>query len=447
MKILIVGGGSVGFITAEYFKKEGHDVRVVEQRSVCVTALRERLKLPVVKGKGTDIMALRAAQIEDTDVFMALTDDDEVNIIACTLAKASDVKRRIARINDQSFLYKENALSLRELGVEETVDTEQTIVEDILKMVEHPGVTDVKYFLDGQLFMGTFSFNKKSAYYGQPLRNIKFPFPIYAFGYMKVSYFMPFDPDIIVNEFLYVTYGVEKKYLKEFYEILFPGQSKVKNVMIFGSGYKSRDSGCLLAKKLLKKGVETVTVVEENAGEAAYISEKNKFPVISADMAKPHMTGLHKETATDMFIAISDNFEKNLLSCSLAEREGVPFTVSMIKYPEYMRLLSTMPVTAFVNPALATANRIMRYHRPDEIITRTIINYGRAECLEILVTEKSKIAEKTVGEINIGANSEIVAIKRGGRLQNFEEDFLIIPNDQVLFFLHESDKGVLKNIL
>lgn len=445
MNIVIIGGGSVGFITADYFAREGHNVTVVEEKKHIIARLQDKLDVNVVEGHGTDMSVLESAQVGDADLFLALTDNDEVNIISCTLAKYSNVPRKIARLNKSFLLMQKNAAALHELGVDEVVDTEESLVHEMVKLVKYPGTADLKHFMGREYVVGIFSFSRTSQYYGKPLSEVQFPVPVMPLGYTKVSDFQAYDPNVIVNEFLYVYYGCETKHLEKLHRTLFSDTEPIKNVLLFGRGYKSNTTVLSLSQALKDAGVSS-TIVLDDEDEAKWVSARTETPVIFGDPSRPDFARTQEFKKQDGFIALTDHFEKNLFSASVAYREMVPLTISLVRYPEHVNFVSTIPLTAFVNPALVTANKIMKYHKLDSIISRTILNYQQVECVELVLVNHPEIIGKKIKELGF-KHSQIVAIRRGHQFLVIDSDTTLMKDDNVLLLLADKEKDKLQTLI
>ncbi len=446
MNIVIIGAGSVGFISAEYFVREGHNVTVIDKSPLRLQKMQEILDVSVIEGQGTDMSILRSANIENTELFLALTENDEVNIIACNLAKHAKVPRKIARLNQSFHLEKENAEVFKELGVDEIIDTEASLIEEIIKNTTYPGITDIKFFLNNTFAIGIFSFNKESAHIGKKLKDIEFPFPITPLGYTKLDHFKAYDEDVTINEFTYVYYGFESKHLDDVHKILFPKIKKLKRAMIYGSGYKSRDTAVRLAKELKKNKVKYIEIITDDEKSANYLSRKTRFPIILEDPSKPLFAKSDSLKSKDIFIAISHNFEKNLFSCLVAYQKSVPYTFALARYPEHVNFISTIPLTSFINPALVTANKIMKYHKIETIASRTILNFEQVECLEISVNKDANIAGKKVKDLPF-IHSNLIAIMRRGKLIKTTPSTPIRQKDKLLLLILDEEKHLIEKII
>lgn len=438
MNIFIVGGGSVGALTAEYFCKEGHDITIIEHDARRVKALQDQFDVRVVEGKGTDAALLNDSGLKEAQLFLALTDHDETNIIACTLAKFAGVPRRIARISDAQFMGQDRILSLRDLGVDEVVNTSDSLTQEILQFVEFPGMADIKYFLDRKIAVVKFGFGKNSSHYGKALGDIRLPGTTQTLGCAQVGGFRPFDPAATVNEFLYGYFACEAAQLGELHRNLAAGTQAINRVMIYGGGYKTRFMGGDLGLALKARGVSTVELIEEQEEEAKVLSARYPFKVLLDAPSTPHFARTGNLEGLDLFIGISPNFEKSLYACAVAHRQGAPFTLALVRYPEHTAFVSAIPLTTFLNPAIVTANKILKYHQADTIISRSILEYTQSECMEVLVTQSGRLAGMTLGDIKFGA-SRCLGILRDQQLLEPTNTLMLQVRDRALFMIDNSD--------
>ncbi len=438
MNIFIVGGGSVGALTAEYFCKEGHDITIVEHDARRVKALQDQFDIRVVEGKGTDAALLAESGLKDAQLFLALTDHDETNIIACTLAKFAGVPRRIARISDAQFMGQDKMLSLRELGVDEVVNTSDSLTQEILQFVDLPGMADVKYFLDRKITVVKFGFGKNSSHYGKTLGDISLPSTTQPLGCAQVGGFRAFDPQATVNEFLYGYFACETAQLPELHRSLAAGTSRINRVMIYGGGYKTRFMGGDLGLALKERGVGAIELIEEQEEEAKALSARYPFKVLLDAPSTPHFVRTGNLEGVDLFIGISPNFEKSLYACAVAHREGAPFTLALVRYPEHTAFVSAIPLTTFLNPAIVTANKILKYHQADTIISRSILEYTQAECMEVLVTQNMRLAGMMLSDVQCG-ESRCLGVLRDQQLLQPSNDLILQVRDRVLFMIDNAD--------
>jgi trk system potassium uptake protein len=445
MNILIIGGGTIGRITAEYFSKEGHSVTVVEHDPERIRTLQDHLDIIVVEGRGTDQAALQGAGIAKAALFLALTDNDEANIISCTLAKFAGVPHKIARINDMQSLSEQNGASLRELGIDEIVNTGESLIHEIVKIARHPGMTDIHHYFDRRYVVSKFSFNKMSPHLGKTLDGIALPPKAVRLGYEQVGTFQPYDGAARVNEFLYLYCACPIEDFDDLHAALAPACKPVKRVVIFGGGYKSRQTGGGIGAALMKEGVSLVELVEEDPAEAKKLSAKYPFRVINDDPTLPHFARGGHFKGVDLFVAISGNFEKNLYACSLAYREQVPYTIAFVRYPEHTSFVSAIPIMEFMNPALVTANKVLKYHQADTILSRTILEYGQVECLECIAGPKTKIVGKKLSSLPF-KKSRVLSVMRDGRLVAPDDDVVIEPKDKVLILLVNGEAERLRTL-
>lgn len=448
MKIMIIGGGSVGAIVAEFFSDEGHDVVVVEEKTENVQYLQNNLDVSVVEGNGTDANSLITGGIQDTQLFIALTDIDEINIIACSLAKHFGVAKKIARLN-QNFLNISNSGSiLKDLGIDEVLKPEDGLVDSICRLVEYPGLMDLQYFMEHNYVIAGFSFNSSSPFYGKSLSEIKLSSPAVILGYSQSSDFQPYNPDVLVNEFLCVYFGCETRYLPAIYRSLLPEHKPINNLMLYGAGFKSKLTSVAIAQRMAELGKHT-TIVLDNKKDIKTISSSTETPIMVADPLKFGFARAVDIKNQDYFVAMGDTFENNFFASSIAYNEKVPYITSLVRLPEHVNLISSLPITSFINPATVLANKVMKYHNLDHVVTRTILRYHQVECVEIVLDAEHPLIDSLAKEgSEYGLKrSKVIAVWRNHQLINVEPDTKFTEDDRILLLLDYSEKKLLKNII
>lgn len=446
MRIVIAGGGTIGFITAEYLSHENHDVIIIEKNPRVIETILNRLDVSVIQGSATNMQVLHEAGIEQADMFLALTDNDQANIISCALAKNFRVPLKVARLNEKFKIAKEKTRWLKDMGIDEIIDTEELIIDEIVKLVSLPGSSQIFYFLNDEWAINVFSFSRKSIYYGKSLKNIQFAFPCLPLAYSKASDIRPYDSEETINEFLYVYFACEKRYLTKLQQALDSHATKVENLMIFGKGYKSLHTSCRLAEQLKKQNICHTSVVISDQEKAHKLSELYQVPILCGDPSETQFVKSEKINQYDGFIAMSHNFEKNLFSCCLAYQQGLPVTVSLVRSPEHAGFISTIPLTSFLNPALTTANKIMQHTSNDNVLSRTILSYKQIECLEIKLRKSVKVVGKKIDQLAL-KNSKIIALKRENKYVDLSKNPILKEGDTLLLFLFENEKKFLKSFM
>lgn len=445
MTILIAGGGSVGYIIAEYFSREGHNVTVIEPRRERIVRLQEELDVTVVDGWATDIETLRASGIDSADIFLALTDDDEANIIACNLAKYSLVPKKVARLSKQFTGSQQNGVMLRDLGVDQIIDTEDTIVQEVVDLLKYPGTADVKKFFDGDYTVAVFNFRKTSPYYGKKLGDMSVSVPFRPLAISQVSQLSSYQPDQEINEFLYLYVACESKYFTTLHKEFLPDVSPVKKVMIYGGGYKADDTSLRLVEALRKISITDITLVHEDENAAQVLSTHTDVPVVFGDPSAARFRRLEHFGSQDAFIALSSNFEKNFFASVLAYQQGINETISLVRDPEHVNVISSIPLTSFLSPALVTANKILCLHKADSFVSRTILNYEQLECLDLILNEKATMVGKKISDLKLTISSVVAIMRRGSLLADLT-DAKFEVGDRVLLFVSEEEKAVIRQL-
>jgi trk system potassium uptake protein TrkA len=408
-----------------------------------VKQLQDLLDINVVVGKGSDLVTLQEAGLPGSDIFLALTDNDEANVLACTFAKQAGVKLTVARLNELRHLSHQTVVPLKTLGVDEYVEAEQALIDKVVRLVKYSGTAEMKIFLDQQYQVSCFTFTKDTPYYDKVVGSIAIPPEVVPLGYMKVGGLQPYDPKVTIDEFTYLYLAYPSTSLERLYGVLYPEKKRVSRALLFGSGYKSVSTPIHLAAALQKQGVSNVTIVTDDQEAADFLSQKASVPVLFADPSKPAFAKTDNLANFDAFIALSNNFEKNLFACAVAMRKNVPFTYALVRYPEHVSFMSMIPLTSFLNPALITANRIMSYITPSNVLSRSVLVFEQAEIVDFVIREKSEWVGKPASALRF-ESSKILAGLREGALMLPSQDWTLQAGDRALLFVTEAEKSLIK---
>lgn len=448
MQILIIGAGEVGYNIAEILSRENKDVVIIDSSESRLSSVRDGLDIKTVCGSGSDPQTLLEAGINQTDMMIAVTDSDEVNMIACLIAGSqSNIPVKIARIRNPQYAENTTILDKDHLDIDLVISPERAAADVILKVLEIPHATSVSDFIGGKVKLFSLKITSESPVVDKKLKELSFLHP----GEKVLI------PAICRNEKIIIPKGEEKIVAgDEVYTIteadnvsrvisLFGFEaSKLKRVMIAGGGR----IGLYLAKNLEKKGVG-VKVVEIDGKRCETIaSELSKAVVLSGDVSDQHLLREENISEMDYFIAVTNNDEANILSSVLAKQMGAKKVVTLVNKASYIPLTSTVGIDVAVSPRISTVSGILQHVRKGKVLSVTSIHEEDAEAIEVVALETSDLVNKPLKDIKEPKGAIIGAIEREGNVIIPKGDDMVLPGDKVLIFtLRSSIPNVEKSLM
>lgn len=449
MKIIILGAGQVGTTAAANLsREESNDVTVVDLDPEALRELQDRLDIRTVQGYASHPGVLRQAGAEDTDMIIALTDSDETNMVACQVAYTLfHTPTKIARIRAANYMKSERLFAQEAMPVDVIISPEQLVTEYIERLIQYPGALQVLEFADGKVRLVGARVHKDSPLAGQELRTLREHVPdvdariaaIYrrvggAIG--EVDAIKP-QGDTIIRPDDEVFFLAARKDIRVVMSELRKLEDPVRRVIIAGGG----NIGFRLAKTLER--TNQVKLIERDRGRAKEISELlGKTIVLTGDGADRDLLIEENIENTDVFCAVTNAEEANILSAMLAKRLGARKTMALINRPSYAALVESGPVDSRIDLAISpqqiTIGSLLAHVRRGDVTRVHSLRGGAAEAIETIAhgnPESSKVVGKTIEQIKLPSGATIAALVRGDSVIMAHHDTVVEPDDHVMIFV------------
>ena len=447
MKIVILGAGQVGSTLAENLASEKNDVTVIDVNGAALSELQERLDLRTVQGHASHPNVLRQAGADDADMIIAVTASDETNMLACMIADTLfKTPTKIARVRAQDYLREEKLFGAEGVPVDLRISPEQLVTDYIRRLIEYPGALQVVDFADGRVrLVGV------RAYYGGPLvsRQLK-ELPQHlpevearvAAIYRRGRAIIPEGETIIEAEdevFFLAARGHIPKIIAE----LRRQDKPVKRVMLAGGG----NIGLRLAKALEESKIQ-VKIIEKYRERARYLSEQLQHTVVlSGDGANEALLREENIEDVDVFCAITNDDEANILSAMLAKRLGAKKALCLINRLSYAELVEGSSIDIAISPQQSTVSALLSRVRRGDMVKVHSLRRGAAEAIEAIAhgdAGSSRVVGRKLEDIKLPPGSTIGAIVRGDEVIIAHHDTVIEAEDHVILFL--VDKKRVKDV-
>ena len=437
MKILILGAGQVGSSLAENLAHEANDITVIDQNEDVLRLLQDRLDLRTVTGHASHPDILRAAGAEDADMLVAVTDSDETNMVACQVAyTVFHTPTKIARIRAIEYLSHTNLFSTAALPIDFLISPEQLITDYIKRLIEHPGALQVLDFADGQVqLVGV------KAYYGGPLvghelRTLRDHMPKIdtrvAAIYRRNRAILP-EGHTVIEADDEVFFIAATKDIRAVMSELRRLDKPYKRIMIVGGG----NIGKRVAQALESK--YQVKVLDHDPARTRMLSnELKKTIVLQGDAADQDLLLEENIEKTDVFCALTNDDEANILSSMLAKRRGARKVMTLINRAAYVDLIESGDIDIAISPQQATIGSLLTHIRRGDVVKVHSLRRGAAEAIEAIAhgdETTSKVVGRKIEELKLPQETTIGAIVRGNEVIIAHHDTIIQSEDHVILFL------------
>ena len=419
MKIIIVGGGKVGFAIAREMSGEGHDVTIIDSdRAVC-----ERLSLALdgmtVCGNGAEPDVLRAAQAEGSDLLIAVTPNDEGNILSCMLARKFGCANTIARIRSRAYL---DAVQLlrEELGLSMAVTPDLYAAREVFRQLQLPAFLRRESFAKSRAELVALVVKDGSRLCGKKLSDL--PHVLHHRVLVCAvkrgeEAFIP-DGSFEIRAGDEITLTAPAAHLSRVADELELRKKHAKNVMIVGGG----KLGEALAGLLCEAGVR-VKLIEKNAERCRALAEKlPDVSVLCADGTRQDFLRSENISQMDAVVALTNLDEENVFICMYAQMQGVPQAIPKVNRTEYAAVCKNCGIQTSVSPKDICAQEITRYVRAMEstdaesVLSVYSLLDGRVEALEFLVTEDVPHLGERLADLKLQPGLLLACITRSGRV-------------------------------
>ncbi len=423
MNIIIMGAGKVGFHIAEILSKEGHDITIIENIPEREEYAREKIDALVLYGHGASEKVLKKAGIANADMLVAVTDRDEVNILACMVAKEYGVKTKIARIRDKAYCQTEGKLPPEELGIDFLINPREVVAQEICNKVTYLKATDVTEFANGQVVFISYLITYDSPIAEFSIRDLvakrsDFKMVIMSI-YRKEEILTPSGDDVIkVGDIVSVV--TKKKNMNSLRKLFGFKTGQSRNIFILGAG----DVGIEVAERLSKN--HNIKILDKDPKKCEIVSEKlGNALVFCSDNTDADTLKAEGIANSDVFIAVTNDDQSNILGAQLAKYAGVKRSIAVVNKPDLTKLAVKLRVDACVSPRMATASAVLRYIRGDKVFSVSRLEQSNSEVIEFEIPEDSAIAGKAIRNVNIPKGIIVGAITRG-------EDIIIPSGDDTI---------------
>jgi trk system potassium uptake protein TrkA len=438
MKILILGAGQVGRTAADHLsREEANEVTVVDTNEEVLRDLQDRLNVRTVAGNAAHPSVLEAAGAAEAEIIVALTSSDEVNMMACEVAFALfRTPTKIARIRSADYTARTALFGVDGLAVDMFINPEQLVTDYVERLIYHPGTLQVLDFADGKVRLVGVRAQRGGLLIGQSLRELARHLPkveVRVVAIYREGRAIAPEGDTVVAEDDEVFFLAARNDIRRVMGELRHGDDPARRIVIAGGG----NVGFRLARTL--EASNQVKLIERDAGRARRIAEQlERAIVLHGDAADEELLIEENIDSADVFAALTNSEEANILSAMLAKRLGARKVMALIKKPSYTELIESSSIDIAISPQTITIGSLLAHVRRGDVVRVHALRRGAAEALEAIVhgdERSSRVVGKMVADIPLPEGASIGAVVRGDEVIMAHHDTLVRSDDHVILFL------------
>jgi len=440
MKIIILGAGQVGRTLAEHLLLEHHDVTLIDIDESKLAHVSEKFDMRTIVGNAAHPEVLHSGGAQDADMLIALTGSDETNMLACQIAYTLfRTPTKIARVRAAEYMHHSELFNNKAIPVDVLISPEQLVTNYVKRLIQYPGALQVLDFAEGHIQLVTVKALADAPLIGQSLSQLHVHLPSVDARVVAIfRHGQAITPDahteIAVNDEVF--FIAAKENVREVISELRGGDAPYRNIVIAGGG----NIGLGLAQSLEKH--YHVKIINRGKPRCRILAEKlNNTVVLTGNAVDEDLLFNENIKDTDVFCAVTNDDEVNIMSATLAKRMGARKVMALINRQVYVDLIEGGEIDIVISPQLTTLGNMLSHIRRGDMVQVHSLRRGAAEALEAVAhgsAENSKVVGHSVADIKLPKGALIGAIVRDKKVIMAQHDTKILADDHVILFV--SDK-------
>ncbi len=437
MKIIILGAGQVGTSVAANLASEANDITVVDQDAELLQALQDRFDLRTIRGYAAHPEVLEQAGCDDAEMLIAVTNNDETNMVACQVAwTLFHTPRKIARVRAHQYHRHPELFNQGGLPIDVLISPEQLVTEYIERLIYHPGALQVLDFAGGRARLVALRAYRGGPLVDHPLRELNEHLPTgearVAAIYRQGRAILP-KGDTIIEPGDEVFFIAASDQIHQVMDELRRAQQPYRRLIFAGGG----NIGRRLARRLEEKF--RVKIIERDPERARLVAEELSHTIVlQGDAADEELLLEEGIEETDVFCAVTNDDEANILSAMLAKRLGARTVMALINRAAYVDLVESSTIDVAISPQQATIGTLLTHVRKGDVVMVHALRRGAAEAIEAVAhgdRNSSGVVGRRIDELKLPEGTSVAAIVRGDEVIIAHHDTRIEPEDHVILFL------------
>ncbi|PKN64628.1 MAG: Trk system potassium transporter TrkA [Deltaproteobacteria bacterium HGW-Deltaproteobacteria-15] len=445
MKIIIVGAGEVGFHIAQKLSEENQEVFLIEKDAEKIKRITEELDVQAILGSGTSPVMLKTAGIKDADMLVAATDSDEVNLIACLLARhLNHYILKVARVRNPEYLKETDLFSGDLLAVDQIINPVSVMVETVLNLISVPGAADVINFVGGRVKLIGIVVKPGSPAAGRQLLSFQDMEGKILVGAIVRGdqVFIPHGQDTIqANDLVYLVARTDEIPLGK--DVFGYQEKEIRRVMIVGAGM----TGAALAAALDQTKLH-VKIIDKDPQRCAILADTlERVIVINGDGTDRNLLQEENIADTDFMVSITGDEESNVIISLLGKGLGARKCITRINKLSYIPLVSAIGIDTVISSRLSAIRAILQYIRKGKVISVAPLKGEHAEAIEAEALETSDVVNLPLAKVKFPKGAIVGAVVRGEEIIIPRGDTVILPKDRLIIFALQNVVPKLEKLL
>ena len=434
MSIIVVGAGDIGYHLSQSLSLEKEDIIVIDKDIDKTNKIRDALDVQAIEGTGSSLKILQQAGIKESDMIIAVTNSDEVNLISCAMASSQTKSTtKVARVRNFEYIENPELLNDSNLNVDHLINPDYEAVTTIMKLLQFPGAIDVVDFNNGRIKIIGLKVENPIFYDGIELKELREKSGLDDLVVASIYR----DNEVIIPR------GYDKIYFDNIVYAITTNENINSLLTFFGKEYEpikkamivgGANIDSLLSKEFEKMNIPTKLIETDEAKSLKMVEELDKTLVLYHDGDMEKLFDEEHIENTDIFIAVTEDEENNILLSLLAKQKGAKKVISLIYNISYTQFVSKLGIDLVVNPNLCAINRILHFIRKGKVLSATTFHDKKAEAIEAVALETSDIVNKPISKIKFPKDAIITAIIREGALIIPTGTSVIQTGDHVIIF-------------
>jgi len=439
MKAIIIGAGEVGFHTAKLLTVDNNDVVLIDESEEACQRVNEQLDLQTLCGPGASPVLLQDAGISEAGLIIAVTNSDEINMLACQIAERNDVETKIARVSNPDYFSEESGLTPQDFGIDLLVNPEHLCVEEFIRLLKTPEAREVVDFEEGRIQLAAFRIKQGNPFIGKSLSDLDKKGVLSDIRFAAINrrgeknVIIPRGNDVLKqgDDVFVIGSALAIEQLFRLFGIIF--NTHLDRVIIVGASA----IGIELARTLEENGTDVKLIEsDEKLAELASACLK-RTTVLEGNFLQFQLleeAGIEDVTG---FVSVTGDDENDIMACMTAKEHGAQRALALIQQPRYLPLLARIPrLDGAVSRHLTVVSNLLRLIRRGNIVSVASLHEIDAEVIEIVTGVNAKIAHKELGSLKtrFPDNAFIGAILRRDNLIIPHGETVIQPADRVIVF-------------
>lgn len=442
MKILILGANKVAAALAENLVSEADDITLVDTNAEVLRDLKERLDIGITVGQPSFPDVLRRAGGEDADMVIAVTDSDEVNIVACQVAHLLfRTPKKICRLRSNSYVTNAKIFGNEAIAIDVVISPEQIVSDYIEKLVAIPGALQVLDFANGKIQLAAVRAEKGGKLVGQQIRLLREHMPhidTRVAAIFRKGRPIPPQGDTVIEAGDEVFFIAARDHIRAVIGEWRKIDKRYRRIMIAGGGN--------IGERLAETVEDTcrTKLIEINPQRCEFLAEKlRSTTVLTGDASNMEMLIEEGIEDTDVFLALTNNDEANIMSSLLAKRLGAQRVMTLISNPAYVELVQGGEIDIAISPQQATIGSLLRHVRRGDVVAVHSLRRGAAEAMEAIAhgdKSTSKVVGRALADIPLPPGTTIGAILRDDKVLIAHDNVVVQTDDHVILFLVDKSR-------